>query len=88
MGAAPTRVNGLAIVSLILAVIVPPAGIPVAVTSLRSIERTGERGRGLALVALWIGIVLTVIYLLSLVAVAIFVGYSYWFLGGLPGLTW
>ncbi|MGB3911241.1 MAG: DUF4190 domain-containing protein [Pseudolysinimonas sp.] len=74
--------------SLIVAVVLPPAGIPLAVKSLRRIERTGERGRGLARAALVIGFVLTVIYVLAFQATAAFVGYSYWFLGGIPGLTW
>lgn len=74
--------------SLIVAVVLPPAGIPLAVKSLRRIERTGERGRGLARAALVIGFVLTVIYVLEFQARAAFVGYSYWFRGGIPGRTW
>jgi hypothetical protein len=88
IGATPTRVSDLAILSLVVAVILPPAGIPLAVVALRRIARTGERGRLPALVALWIGIVLTVIYLLAFAAVVFFVGWSSSFLGRMPGMPW
>jgi hypothetical protein len=87
-GASATRVNDFALLSLIVAVILAPAGIPLAVIALRQIKRTGERGRGLALAGLWIGIVVTTIYLLALAFVVVVVGWSFWFIGEIPDEAW
>jgi peptidyl-prolyl cis-trans isomerase B (cyclophilin B) len=88
LGAPATRVNTFAILSLIVAATLAPAGIPLAVIALRQIKRTGERGREVALVGLWIGFVLTAIYLLVLAFVAVVVGWSLWFIGEIPEEAW
>lgn len=88
VGAPATRVNNFAVLSLIVAAILAPAGIPLAVIALRQIKRTGERGREIALVGLWVGIVLTVIYLLAFAFVAFVVGWSFWFIGEIPEEAW
>ena len=88
IGAPTARVNSFAILSLVVAAILAPAGIPLAIIALRQIKRTGERGREIALVGLWIGIVVTVLYLLVLVFVTIVVGWSVWFIGEIPDEAW
>jgi hypothetical protein len=88
IGGPATRVNSFAILSLVVAAILAPAGIPLAIIALRQIKRTGERGREIALVGLWIGIVLTVLYLLALAFVAVVVGWSFWFIGEIPDEAW
>jgi hypothetical protein len=85
---APTRVNDFAVLSLIVAVILAPAGIPLAIIALRQIKRTGERGRGLALAGLWIGIAVTAIYVLAFAFVAVVIGWSFWFIGEIPDEAW
>lgn len=87
-GAPATRVNDFAVLSLIVAVILAPAGIPLAIIALRQIKRTGERGRGLALAGLWIGIAVTALYLLVFVFVLVVVGWSFWFIGEIPDEAW
>ncbi|WP_309710583.1 DUF4190 domain-containing protein [Pseudolysinimonas sp.] len=88
LGAPATKVNDFALLSLIVAVILAPAGIPLAIIALRQIKRTGERGRGLALAGLWIGIAVTALYLLVLAFVAVVVGWSFWFIGEIPDEAW
>lgn len=88
LGAPATRVNSFAILSLVVAAILAPAGIPLAIIALRQIKRTGERGREIALVGLWIGIVVTVLYLVVFAFVAIVVGWSFWFIGEIPDEAW
>lgn len=87
-GAPATRVNDFALLSLIVAVILAPAGIPLAIIALRQIKRTGERGRGLALAGLWIGIAVTAIYLLVIAFVAVVLGWTFWFIGEIPDEAW
>jgi hypothetical protein len=88
LGSPATRVNSFAILSLVAAAVLAPAGIPLAIIALRQIKRTGERGREIALVGLWIGIVLTVVYLVVLGFVAVVVGWSFWFIGEIPDEAW
>lgn len=88
VGAPATRVNSFAVLSLVVAAILAPAGIPLAIIALRQITRTGGRGRGLALAGLWIGIVVTVIYLVAFAIVAVVVGWSFWFIGEIPEEAW
>lgn len=87
-GAPATRVNDFAFLSLIVAVILAPAGIPLAIIALRQIKRTGERGRSLALAGLWIGIAVTVLSLLVIGFVAVVIGWSFWFIGEIPEEAW
>lgn len=88
VGAPATRVNSFALLSLIVAVLLAPAGIPLAIIALRQIRRTGERGRGLALAGLWIGIAVTVLYVLVIAFVAVVIGWSFWFIGEIPDEAW
>lgn len=88
VGAPTARVNSFAILSLIVAAVLAPAGIPLAIIALRQIKRTGERGREVALVGLWVGIVLTVVYLVVFAFVAFVVGWSFWFIGEIPDEAW
>jgi hypothetical protein len=82
------RVNNFALLSLIVALLLAPAGIPLAIIALRQIKRTGERGRGLALAGLWIGIGVTVFYVLVIAFVAFVVGWSFWYIGEIPDEAW
>lgn len=88
MSAPATRVNNFAVLSLVVAAILAPAGIPLAIIALREIKRTGERGRGLALAGLWVGIIVTVLYLLVIAFVAVVLGWTYWFIGEVPEEAW
>lgn len=87
-GAPATRVNNFALLSLVVAAVLAPAGIPLAIIALREIKRTGERGRSLALAGLWIGIIVTAIYLLVLAFVAVVLGWTAWFIGEIPEEAW
>jgi hypothetical protein len=87
-GGPATRVNTFAVLSLVVAAVLAPAGIPLAIIALREIKRTGERGRSLALVGLWIGIIVTAIYLLVFAFVAVVLGWTAWFIGEIPEEAW
>lgn len=65
----PERTSTLAIVAIILAVVVPVAGIVVGVIARRQVIRTGEQGRGLSTAAIIVGIALTVFSILPLLLV-------------------
>jgi hypothetical protein len=62
------RTNVLAIVALILGIVVPIGGIICGPIALGQIKRTGESGRGLAMAGLIIGIVFTIIGIISIIA--------------------
>jgi hypothetical protein len=59
-------VNIYAVVSLFAAVLFAPVGIALGVVALRQIKRTGERGRELAIAAIWIGVGILIFALLIL----------------------
>lgn len=63
-GAAQAKLNTLSIVAIIGGFLVPLVGIVVGIIALRQIKETGERGHGLALAGIIVGIALIVIYLL------------------------
>ena len=72
-GSSPlTGVNMFAIVGIFAAVLFAPVGIVFGVIALQQIKQTGERGREIALAAIWIGIGIMLLSLLT-VAVVIFV---------------
>ncbi len=64
---APQQTNTLAVLSLILGILVAPAGIITGHLALSKIKRTGEAGRGLALAGTIIGYVGTALAVLALV---------------------
>ena len=65
----PVHTNTLAIVAIILAIVVPVAGIVVGIIARRQVIRTGEQGRGLSTAAIIVGIALTVFSILPLLLV-------------------
>lgn len=65
----PKRTSTLAIVAIILAIVVPIAGIVVGIIARREVARTGEEGRGLSTAAIIVGIVLSVLTILPLLLV-------------------
>src|SRR5437899_1862868 len=62
-----TPYNTFAVLSPVLAVVVPPAGVTLGHLALPQIRRTGERGRGAAIAGLIIGYLMC----LALIAAAI-----------------
>ena len=54
--------NTLAVLSLVLAFVFPPAGVVVGIIARRQIRRTGEDGDGLALAGIIVGSVATAFY--------------------------
>lgn len=79
-----SRVNTFATVSIIAAIVVAPVGIVFGILALRQIRQTGERGRSLALAGLWIGIAVTVLYVLVIVFVVAIVGWSLSLVADIP----
>ena len=65
----PVHTSTLAIVAIILAIVVPVAGIVVGIIARRQVIRTGEQGRGLSTAAIIVGIALTVFSILPLLLV-------------------
>ncbi|WP_458113504.1 DUF4190 domain-containing protein [Arthrobacter sp. R1-13] len=61
----PAKTNALAIIGLISVLFIYPVGIVVGHIALSQIKTTGERGRGVAIVALVIGYVLLLAYFLG-----------------------
>ncbi|NMN00070.1 hypothetical protein G1C96_0647 [Bifidobacterium sp. DSM 109958] len=61
--------NSLSIVGLVLAFVVPPAGLIVSVIALLQIGRTGERGKGLSVAGIVLGVLNTLLIVLSVVFV-------------------
>jgi len=66
--AAPQRTNTLAIVSLVLAFVAPLIGLVLGFVALSQVKRNGEGGRGLALAAVIIGGVITLFYVVLVIA--------------------
>lgn len=60
--------NTLAVLAFVLGLTVPPGGIIAGHMALARIRATGEPGRGLALAGLIIGYVLTVFWILAIIA--------------------
>ena len=77
--------NVLAIIALIAAFVIAPAGIVLGIIAQNQIKTTGEGGAGLAKAGLILGIVFTVIYLivivlsfvLPLILFSAYAGYGY-----------
>ena len=66
---APKRTSTIAIVAIILAIVVPFAGVVVGIIARRQVARTGEEGRGLSTAAIIVGAVLSVLTTLPLLLV-------------------
>jgi len=70
--AAPSgATNTLAIIALIAAFVLPPAGIVVGHIALGQIKRTGEAGHGLALWGTILGYLFTIAYVMFFVVLPI-----------------
>lgn len=63
-GAAQAKLNTLSILAIIGGFVVPLIGIILGIFALRQIKETGERGHGLAMAGIIVGIALIVIYAL------------------------
>ncbi|HET9996656.1 MAG TPA: DUF4190 domain-containing protein [Nocardioides sp.] len=59
--------NTMAILALVFAFVVPPAGIVLGAMARKQIRQTGEEGDGLALAGLIVGAIVTGFYLLIIV---------------------
>ncbi|NII49843.1 DUF4190 domain-containing protein [Frigoribacterium endophyticum] len=68
---APVKTNVLAIVGIILAFFVPLVGVILGFVARSQIKRTGEKGSGLALAAIIIGLAFIVIGIIISVVFAI-----------------
>ena len=62
------KFNVLSIVAIIGGFVIPIVGIIVGFISLSQIKRTGEKGRGLALTGIIVGIVLIALYIIFIIA--------------------
>jgi Domain of unknown function (DUF4190) len=63
----------LAILALVFAFVIPPAGFVLGIVGLRQIARTGEGGRGMAVAGVAVGGVFTALFVLYFVLVIIFI---------------
>ncbi len=54
------KTNSTAVIAFVLAFFLPPAGIIFGLSALRQIRSTPQRGRGLAMAAIWVGVVVFV----------------------------
>ncbi|MGV0816165.1 peptidylprolyl isomerase [Mycolicibacterium boenickei] len=68
----PARTNGMAVAALVCAFVFAPLGIVFGHISLSQIGRSGEQGRGLAIAALIVGYVMTVVSLVLVVLTVLF----------------
>lgn len=70
-GSSLAKYNTLSIVAIIGAFVIPLVGIVLGVIALRQIKLSNERGRGLALGAIAIGIAIAVIYTIVAISSAL-----------------
>jgi hypothetical protein len=63
----PPPTNPMAIAALVLAFVIPPAGIVMGVSARRQIRRSGEQGDGLALAGIILGSIATGLFVLMIV---------------------
>jgi peptidyl-prolyl cis-trans isomerase B (cyclophilin B) len=68
----PRPTNGMAVASIICAILFAPLGIIFGHISLSQIKRTGEEGRGLAIAGLVIGYLMTALSIVIVVGVVVF----------------
>lgn len=80
----PRRTNGVAVAALITAFLFSPAGIVLGIIARKQIRQTGEEGWGMATAGLIVGAVLTVLWLLAIVAWIVLVVWLYREAGNLP----
>ncbi|MBD8658660.1 DUF4190 domain-containing protein [Frigoribacterium sp. CFBP 8754] len=65
------KTNVLAIVGIILAFFVPLVGVILGFVARSQIKRTGEKGSGLALAAIIIGLAIIVIYVIGVIVFSV-----------------
>lgn len=65
------RTNTLAIVSLVLAFVAPLIGFILGFIALSQVKSRGENGRGLALGAVIVGGIITLLYVILIIALAV-----------------
>ena len=65
------KTNVLAIVGIILAFFVPLVGVILGFVARSQIKRTGEKGSGLALAAIIIGLAIIVIYVIGFIVFSV-----------------
>jgi hypothetical protein len=68
--AAVPPTNGAAIAAIVLAFLVPPAGLALGIVGVTQTAYSGEAGRGLAIGAIWVSSLLILVWLIALAAVA------------------
>ncbi len=68
----PARTNGMAVASLVGAVVFAPLGIVFGHISLSQLKRSGEQGRGIAIAGLIIGYLMTALALTAVVLLVVF----------------
>ena len=69
--------NTMAILALVLAFVIPPAGIVLGVIARKQIRQTGEEGDGLALAGIIVGSIICAIYVLVLILwIAVFASFA------------
>ncbi|MFV8164761.1 peptidylprolyl isomerase [Mycobacterium sp. 134] len=68
----PAHTNGMAVASLVCAVLFAPLGIVFGHISLSQLKRTGEQGRGIAIAGLIIGYVMTALAIVATVLAVVF----------------
>jgi len=62
---APRRTSTLAILALVAAFVASSVGVVLGVVALAQVRRTGEAGRGLAIAAIVIGLLVTAFFVFS-----------------------
>ena len=72
--APPRRTNTLAIVALVAAFVMAPAGIVLGIVAKKQIRETGEDGDGLALAAIIVGAIGTVMFVLMILLTLLLFG--------------
>lgn len=65
------KTNVLAIVGIILAFFVPLVGVILGFVARSQIKRTGEKGSGLALAAIIVGLAIIVIYVIGVIVFSV-----------------
>jgi len=66
--------NTMAILALIFGIIIPPLGIVFGIIARSQVKQSGESGEGLATAGLVVGLVLTALYVLFIIWIAVVLG--------------
>ncbi len=72
-GYAPRPTNTMAVLALVMAFVFAPLGIVFGAIARKQIAQTGEEGSGLATAGFWLGIALTVLYVLFFVFIIVLI---------------